>query len=69
MIARLLCWLYMGHFVRRYPSINCGPVPSWKTRARCWCGHYDITVGGLCSQEDAQARAREALALSGWGVQ
>lgn len=67
LIMRLTCLVTTLHFIRRYPSINLGSVPSWRTRARCWCGLFDVTVLGLCSREEAEERAKEVRALSGWG--
>jgi hypothetical protein len=44
MIFRFFCFLYMGHFTWRTPSIERG---QWYTNFKCWCGHINVTKPGL----------------------
>ena len=67
LLSRLLCWLYMGHFVRRSPYIHMGQMRYW-TRVTCWCELLDFSMPGTPTREEAQRRAEEMRALSGWGV-
>lgn len=57
MIKRLLCWLG-GHFIRRTAARKPYTMLRCYTRARCWCGKYDLLIEGFVDHDYATDAAR-----------
>ncbi len=50
-IARILCFLFGNHFVRRTPEIVKIPQVQWRTKLSCWCGRVCCYLPGLVRRD------------------